>query len=211
MNPSGRAATLERGPCNRFCRAALTCTPQRVVPGVGRRPWLSPIADRPAIWRRSARRTDVLCRQLRATGGGAKSIRSSVRRLPPAGSRATGQFLCRAVALLHQPASVERGKRLWPRHGLLRAHLRRPLFPAAAPCRRHAGRALQVFLSGRQDHGVLRRQDRHRRRAKRHALRRSRQRLRLSRQDGRWLHLQRQGRAGARPCRHAERSDLAAR
>ena len=94
-------------------------------------------------------------------------------------------------------------KRLRPRHGLLRAHLRRPLFPAAAPCRLDAGRAVQVVLPGRQDHGVLRQQDRHRRRAKRHALRRSRQRLRLSRQGERRLLLQRQGRARARAGRYS--------
>ena len=142
-------------------------------------------------------------RRLRATGCGAGPVRSSVRRLPPACSRATARkpvptpirLACSAVS------GRRRGQRLRPRHGLLRADLRRPLFPAATPCRRDAGRAVQVVLPGGQDHGVLRQQDRHRGRAKRHALRRSRQRLRLSRQGERRLLLQRQGRARARPRR----------
>ena len=102
-------------------------------------------------------------------------------------------------------------ERLRPRHGLLRAHLRRPLFPAAAPCRRVAGRAVQVVLPGGQDHGLLRQQDRHRGRAERHALRRSRQRLRLSRQGQRQLLLQRQGRARPRARRDLRRSDACGR
>jgi hypothetical protein len=35
--------------CNCFCSAALTSTPRKAVPGVGRPPWLSPIAARSVV------------------------------------------------------------------------------------------------------------------------------------------------------------------
>ena len=108
------------------------------------------------------------------------------RRLPPAcagADAAAGECLRRSVRhVRRRAAAAERRCRLRPRHRLLRADLRRPLFPAAAPCRREPGRTVQIVLSGGEDHGVLRQQDRHRGGAKRHALCRSRQCLRLSRQ-----------------------------
>ena len=52
--------------------------------------------------------------------------------LPPA-----NQFVRRSAWPVRQSAAGRRSQRLRTRHCLLRANLRRPLFPAAAPCRRH--------------------------------------------------------------------------
>ena len=93
---------------------------------------------------------------------------------------------------------------------LLRAAVRRPLFPDPAPRQCELGAALQRVLPGGQDAGVQRQPDRPRLCEQRRALCRPRERVRLSPEDRRGLHLQRQGLVRPRAHRRRVRPDLAA-
>ena len=202
--------------CNCFCSAALIGDAAKICSGRREtsRGYRQSQFD-PSHRRRSAHRIDALPRRLRTTGFGAGPVSSPVRRLPTACSRAAApanQLIRRSARPVRQSASRPAKRAA---SATASVYCVRTCDGRYFPLQRHAGtspaESVQVVLPGRQDHGVLRQQDRHRGGAERHALRRPRQRVRLSRQGERRLLVQRQGRARARPRRCVRRSDAASR
>ena len=134
----------------------------------------------------------------------------SCRRIPRPTPIPSGHPAARFDAPMAAMAATAADRRT--RHGLLRAHLRRPLLPDAAPRRRLAGRAVQVVLPGQQDHGVLtaaRSTTRSAPTARATPISTTPSPIATSVVDE--LHLQRQGRARPRARRRRRRSDPARR
>ena len=128
--------------------------------------------------------------------------------LPARQSLGPGLFQpeCRFRPERRTPRTASRDGR---RGRLLRADLRRALFPDPAHGRREPGAAMQLVLSGEPDQDLQRQQHRPRGRGGRQALFRAEHGLRLSREDRPGLHLQRQGRLRPRHPAGAERPDAA--
>ena len=169
-----------------------------------------PLTPGPACRRRARRHDRAVGRARRRAER--EFLRDAVR--PPAAAApvraAAGEPLRRSEPVLFRRASGTLLGRRRPRRRLLRAAVRRALFPDPAPCQCEPGAALQRVLPGGQDAGVQRQPDRPRLCGRWTALRRSGERVRLPPADRRGLQLQRQGRVRSRARRRGVRSDAAA-